>query len=110
MSAIPPPSSISADPARPSGASGSPAAFMYARVAAGAATLPSPDITKIAANRTRPASAILSCADDEREALPPSRATEVVAMIRSPKLLGSGRQPHGLADGEIERLLTILGA
>src|SRR5439155_15236301 len=69
-----------------------------------------PDMTKIAASRTRPASAILSCADDERETVAPSTAAEMVAMVGSPRVLGSGRQPHGLADGEIQRLLPILGA
>src|SRR3954449_4551241 len=106
---MPPPSSMSAAPARPSGASGRPAAFMYARVAAGAATLPSPDITKIAASRTRPTSAILSCAVDERETLRVSTAAEMVAMVKSPMMRGSGGQPHGLANREIQGLLTILG-
>src|SRR3954453_17811433 len=107
---MPPPSSIKAATARPTGASGRPAAFMEARGAAGAAPLPSPDITKIAASRTRPTSAIRSCWDDERETLPPSMAVEEVAMIGSPNLSGSGRPPHGFADREIQRLLAILGA
>src|SRR5438105_15192144 len=48
-------------------------------------------MTKIAASRTRPVSAILSCADGERETLP-SRTAEEIAMIGSPNVVGSGRQ------------------
>src|SRR3954449_3433118 len=83
-----------AAPARPSGGNGSPAAFIYARLAAGAATLPSPDITKIVASSTRPVSAILSCADDEREILPRSMTAEEVVMIGSPEV---GLRPRGEA-------------
>src|SRR5438270_13033984 len=67
-------------------------------------------MTKIAASRTRPASAILSCADDERDTVPPSTTVEMVAMVGSPKVLESRRQPDGFANREVQRLLTILVA